>query len=455
MAKAKKDKVYIKVPKTKSKKLEERAKKSVKNYGEFVEGWENQLKEIFDISSSEFAKMMAIINSAKALKLPHRGNHAHHIVPRSYYNKYNKEVDNSEQNLVNLTPQEHFIVHYYAWKSANKVMKTSMAYAFRMMFMMSEKYIDEKDISFYANAYAESWSDKSIRGKSIELDILQERYKNCIYEPIKLTSKTMEFRCRKCGNIKKIKRDNHYNYPIKAMEVCKACYHSELFTKMKYALIFIIGQDKKAYWKTINLEKYQNENGLISFKHAETVSLHLIKENCKTYKKYSFIKMLENDKLIDERHISYCCKTTMEGIDNESLQAFKFLLDNHMEPQSYLGHTAQNMIKLLKKRKMLPENYHKQSRNYQPIMIEEFKNLGYHLKDEWEKILGISFYEIENNYTIICQNFNIIKFFTEECEDWRTALEETRKILEFMEEYNSDKPNWSFDDANNRAWPIE
>lgn len=40
-------------------------------------------------------------------------------------------------------------------------------------------------------------------------------------------------------------------------------------------------------------------------------------------------------------------------------------------------------------------------------------------------------------------------------KDWRKALEETRKILEFMEEYNNDNPNWSFDDANNRAWPHE
>lgn len=440
MTKAKKDRVYIKVPKTKSKKLEERAKKSVKNYGEFIEGWENQLRAVFDTESSDFNKMMAIISSSRALKLPHRGNHAHHIIPRSYYNKYNKEVDNSEQNLVNLTPQEHFIVHYYAWKSANKVMKTSMAYAFRMMFMMSEKNIDEKDISFYANAYAESWSDKTI-----SLDILKERYKDCIYEPTKLTSKMMEFKCRRCGNIKKIKRNNRYNYPIETMQMCKECYHSELLTKMRYALVFVIGQDGKAYWKTIDLKDYQNEKGFISFKYAETVALHLMRK-CKTFKKYSFIKLLEKDKPLDGRHCSNYGKSL--SLNNETLKSYKLLLDNHAEPQAFCGYTAQNIVKALKKRKMLPESYQTYNRKYEPVLIYEFKSLGFHLKEEWEKILGISFYEIENNFTVINQNFNIIKFLTEDCKDWRAAIKALYSLCEKIEKYSNNNPSQSFDDAS-------
>lgn len=38
---------------------------------------------------------------------------AHHIVPRSWFRIVNKEVDNSQDNLVNLIYRDHVLAHYY------------------------------------------------------------------------------------------------------------------------------------------------------------------------------------------------------------------------------------------------------------------------------------------------------------------------------------------------------
>ena len=446
---AKTKKVYIKVPKTKDKKAEARAKKSISNYGEFVEGWENQLKAVFDTSSLEFTKMMTIIKNSKKMKLGHRGNHDHHIVPRSYYKKYNKPVDNSDKNLVTLTPVEHYIVHYYAWKCANKVMKTSMAYAFRMMYALAGKNVSEQNVTYFAKAYSDAWSEKNI---TVGLEELKDRYSNCLYEPIKLTKEYMTFRCRQCGNIRKVKKDNHYFYPISTMQNCRACYRTENFTNAKFALLFIIGQDDHAYWKTINLERYMVD-GKISYKHAATCAIHDT-EGCKTYKKVSFIKLLHEDLALNERHISNCGRTFMEG-GRKMLEGFKWLLENHLEPQTFLGHSKQNLIRALKKNKMVDKDFEPGNNIYKPVSLYEFRNLGFHLKSEWEEILGISWYLIEENYTVIYQSMNILDFFMKDCKDWRAGVKALVEILEYMEKYNTDNPNWSFDDANNRAWPVE
>lgn len=169
-------KKYIKIPRQRTKppekKQEIRAAKSVLRYGDFVEGWENQLEAVFNVESEFFGRMMTIIESARKLNIAHSdGNHAHHIIPRSYFNKYNKEVDNSERNLVVLTPQQHFIVHYYAWKCAHKVMKTSMAYAFRMMYALAGKKVEETNAIVFSKAFNDMWNTKmKIKKESLIAD---------------------------------------------------------------------------------------------------------------------------------------------------------------------------------------------------------------------------------------------------------------------------------------------
>lgn len=37
----------------------------------------------------------------------------HHIIPRNYFKENNRQVDNSQENIVNLTYADHFLAHYY------------------------------------------------------------------------------------------------------------------------------------------------------------------------------------------------------------------------------------------------------------------------------------------------------------------------------------------------------
>ena len=104
---------------------------------------------------------------------------------------------------------------------------------------------------------------------------------------------------------------------------------------------------------------------------------------------------------------------------------------------------------------MIDKDFEPGNNNYKPVSLYEFRNLGFHLKSEWEEILGISWYSIEENYTVIYQSMNILDFFVNDCKDWRAGVKALVEILEYMEKYNTDNPNLSFDDANNRAWPVE
>lgn len=45
--------------------------------------------------------------------------HKHHIKPRHYYVDINEEIDNSEDNLISLTPSEHAYAHYILCKATN------------------------------------------------------------------------------------------------------------------------------------------------------------------------------------------------------------------------------------------------------------------------------------------------------------------------------------------------
>lgn len=49
--------------------------------------------------------------------------HRHHIIPRSYYKYNNKEVDNSDDNLVNLLFKDHIIAHYLLYMSSSTLIQ--------------------------------------------------------------------------------------------------------------------------------------------------------------------------------------------------------------------------------------------------------------------------------------------------------------------------------------------
>lgn len=61
----------------------------------------------------------------------------------------------------------------------------------------------------------------------------------------------------------------------------------------------------------------------------------------------------------------------------------------------------------------------------------------------------------ESRFIIMnCKSHSLLHFVFA-TRDWRAAIKALYSLCEKMEKYNKDNPNWSFDDANNRAWPIE
>lgn len=62
-----------------------------------------------------------------------KNRNLHHKYPRSFSKKLGQPVDNDKDNLISLTPTDHFLVHYYYYKIAKKGYRASMALAFRFM----------------------------------------------------------------------------------------------------------------------------------------------------------------------------------------------------------------------------------------------------------------------------------------------------------------------------------
>lgn len=67
--------------------------------------------EVFDYNQ-HFVAMMNVINVAKHNK--HVKGHRHHIIPRSWFKWKGIEIDNSKDNLVILSAEEHLKVHKLA-----------------------------------------------------------------------------------------------------------------------------------------------------------------------------------------------------------------------------------------------------------------------------------------------------------------------------------------------------
>lgn len=89
------------------------------------------IKEVFEYNQ-HFVAMMNIINAAK-LNPPKEG-HKHHIIPRCWFKMNKLPVDNSKDNLVLLTYEDHVKVHKLAYLCAltNKF-KVKMACAYHKL----------------------------------------------------------------------------------------------------------------------------------------------------------------------------------------------------------------------------------------------------------------------------------------------------------------------------------
>lgn len=89
------------------------------------------IEQVFEYNQ-HFVAMMNVINAAK-LNKPSQG-HFHHIIPQCYYKMNNMQVDNSENNLVLLSPEDHLKVHKLAVLCAkSSELKSKMGYAVHIL----------------------------------------------------------------------------------------------------------------------------------------------------------------------------------------------------------------------------------------------------------------------------------------------------------------------------------
>jgi hypothetical protein len=61
------------------------------------------------------------------------GRALHHKYPRAFSRMLNESEDNDEDNLISLSFQDHFIIHYYYYTLAKEKFKSRMALAFKLM----------------------------------------------------------------------------------------------------------------------------------------------------------------------------------------------------------------------------------------------------------------------------------------------------------------------------------
>lgn len=61
------------------------------------------------------------------------GRALHHKYPRAFSRMLNESEDNDEDNLISLSFQDHFMIHYYYYTLAKEKFKSRMALAFKLM----------------------------------------------------------------------------------------------------------------------------------------------------------------------------------------------------------------------------------------------------------------------------------------------------------------------------------
>lgn len=103
----------------------------------------------------------SIVNNAMPLNRPKRGHERHHILPKSLGGT------NELQNLVNLTPREHYVCHLLLTKFTHGIAYQKMSYALhRITNHSSGKIKSSKIYAMIRTAHADMLSE-TLSGKTI------------------------------------------------------------------------------------------------------------------------------------------------------------------------------------------------------------------------------------------------------------------------------------------------
>ena len=115
--------------------------------------WENY----FDISSEYWKKLKKIYEENESFpKKVVKERNLHHKFPRSFSKKDGTGIDNDDDNLVSLSLADHFLAHYYLWKSAKKGYRGLMATAFCLMRKRAVIYASDETIEQLARDYEDA-----------------------------------------------------------------------------------------------------------------------------------------------------------------------------------------------------------------------------------------------------------------------------------------------------------
>lgn len=118
---------------------------------------EHNWDKYFDTTSECWQKLQALYaaNEHHQKKIV-KGRNLHHKFLRSWSKKDKELQDDDDDNLVSLSEGDHFLAHFYIWKSANKGYRASAALAVRFMYRKSFKYITAE----IAEDIAKVWESK-------------------------------------------------------------------------------------------------------------------------------------------------------------------------------------------------------------------------------------------------------------------------------------------------------
>lgn len=114
----------------------------------------HNIENIFDTDCIYYKKLLELYerNEHFEKKIVH-SRHLHHKFLRSFSKKLKEDIDNDPDNLVSLLPSDHFLAHYYIWKSAKTHFRASAARAILLMYRKTLKYCTDDVIESIAGEY--------------------------------------------------------------------------------------------------------------------------------------------------------------------------------------------------------------------------------------------------------------------------------------------------------------
>lgn len=386
------------------------------------EDHKQHLNECFDTTSEAFSKMMSIIS----LSQPDEDVfvHVHHIVPRSFFTKKKIPIDNSQWNLVRLTPYEHCLVHYYAWKAASSLMKRSMASAWHWMVNASEKGL--RSIETVAAEYNRATLD--IRNKPADVNKRLKKL-GSTFICTKVDDK-VHFKCSKCGLEKTVSRNWH-----SSEAVCKACHYTEKYSLVgKNVLVFCISAfDNHAHKFTVkfNNDTYDNRHTFESANFAVKRLLSSI-ESLKL-KKWTVVGATDDE-------ISY--QSLLESAfirQNQQKDIDNYAYFYHIDPAIANWLLRHNAFPTLPDSN--PTRFIQERRKPEPhlYMCEEL-DIGAHTMDEWSELFGESCYKMNQHlhFKVLNTAANLQFLFDEYRKD-PAILDRLKTLLDEMCRLNNNK----------------